>query len=525
MDDLLQQGITAYKAGKRDEARKIFLAIVKQSPDNERAWGWMYNVSNNDKERIYCLKQVLRINPKEEKAKQLLNQLITPPLTTSSLPSPSLSRKDNSNKTSTKKTNVTIWAFVAATVFPITCLCLFLIPQIRTFLTKPFILSTPTTLPSSTPTLKPTETPIPLYSGNPENFIPSTSELPEGFVIMTDKSGPHGSNGYTAMYTKFDYVKNQFQLVGFSSYVQEDIPTAQQQYKQIVQNANDLPQSDVNVNVPNVDEYTAKREDTENDNIVLVIFRKLNFVGTVLFSGTDNSILESEKQAELYLSLYLTKIQKQSQNTSFLQPTPHPDIPTVVLANTPESTNVPLLPTTSLAPIILTGSGDSITDFENPFEFAIVHITGNTSSRFFAVKSYGNDGRMNDLLVNTTDPYDGIRLLDFGRGEHSTRFEVSAADGWSIEILPLSSARLLTIPGIIEGKGDEVILIKGAIPYLAKIKGNANGRFFAVKSYGKYSDLLVNTTDPYEGTVKISSDVFVLEILASDYWSIEIITQ
>ena len=81
MDDLLQQGVIAYKGGNRDEARKIFITVVKQNPEDERAWGWMYQVSNDDKERIYCLKQVLRINPKSEKANQLLGQLIAPPLT------------------------------------------------------------------------------------------------------------------------------------------------------------------------------------------------------------------------------------------------------------------------------------------------------------------------------------------------------------------------------------------------------------------------------------------------------------
>ena len=86
MDDLLQQGIQAYRAGKRDEARKLFIAVVKQSQDDERAWGWMYNVCDNDKERIYCLNQVLRINPKNEKVNELLTQLtnreppIQPPL-------------------------------------------------------------------------------------------------------------------------------------------------------------------------------------------------------------------------------------------------------------------------------------------------------------------------------------------------------------------------------------------------------------------------------------------------------------
>lgn len=78
MDDLLQQGITAYKTGKRDEARKIFIAFIKKNPESERGWGWMYDVSIEDKERIYCLKQMLRINPKNEKANQLLAKLTTP---------------------------------------------------------------------------------------------------------------------------------------------------------------------------------------------------------------------------------------------------------------------------------------------------------------------------------------------------------------------------------------------------------------------------------------------------------------
>jgi hypothetical protein len=76
MDNLLEQGIAAYKAGKRDEARKIFIALVKQEPDNERAWGWMYQVSNTDQERIHCMKQALRINPANEKAKQILGSLM-----------------------------------------------------------------------------------------------------------------------------------------------------------------------------------------------------------------------------------------------------------------------------------------------------------------------------------------------------------------------------------------------------------------------------------------------------------------
>ena len=75
MDDLLQEGIKAYRAGKRDDARKLFVAAVKQNQNDERVWGWMYNVCDTDKERIHCLKQMIRINPKNEKANQLLSEL------------------------------------------------------------------------------------------------------------------------------------------------------------------------------------------------------------------------------------------------------------------------------------------------------------------------------------------------------------------------------------------------------------------------------------------------------------------
>jgi len=74
MGDLIQQGIAARKAGNRDEARKCFIAAIKQNQDNEYAWQFLYNVANDDKERILCLQQILRINPKNEKAQELLDQ-------------------------------------------------------------------------------------------------------------------------------------------------------------------------------------------------------------------------------------------------------------------------------------------------------------------------------------------------------------------------------------------------------------------------------------------------------------------
>jgi len=134
MDDLLQQGITAYKAGKRDEARKFFIAFIKQNPESERGWGWMYDISGEDKERIYCLKQMLRINPKNEKANQLLNKLLTPPPTLisplptqASLPSKNIDNVQiKSNKSAVKKKNGSI-DIVIMVILGFSLLCLFVV--------------------------------------------------------------------------------------------------------------------------------------------------------------------------------------------------------------------------------------------------------------------------------------------------------------------------------------------------------------------------------------------------------------
>ena len=64
----LEQGIAALKAGQREQARKFLASAIRQDPNNERAWLWMYNAANNDTERLYCLEQAVRINPGNKKA-------------------------------------------------------------------------------------------------------------------------------------------------------------------------------------------------------------------------------------------------------------------------------------------------------------------------------------------------------------------------------------------------------------------------------------------------------------------------
>jgi tetratricopeptide (TPR) repeat protein len=133
--DNLQSGIAAFKNDKREEARKYLIAAVKENPKDENAWGWLYQVANNDNERIECLKKVTAINPNNEKAKQLLNKLLAPPLTsTPEIMSPPQQKKINlpsssskqvaSPKIETKKGNGKVLNFSIAIVVSLCLVCL-----------------------------------------------------------------------------------------------------------------------------------------------------------------------------------------------------------------------------------------------------------------------------------------------------------------------------------------------------------------------------------------------------------------
>jgi hypothetical protein len=199
--------------------------------------------------------------------------------------------------------------------------------------------------------------------------------------------------------------------------------------------------------------------------------------------------------------------------------------------NTPLPTSTPkptLTPTPLPKPILLSGTGDSVLDVDmaKVGEEGIAHITGNKSARFFAVTSYDANGKQIDLLVNTTDVYDGYVPIDFTGSQITTRLEVSATDAWTIEILPLLMGHVIESPGTYQGKGDDVLLVPGFKthpPDTAKIVGNKSSSFFAVVTYGvTSSDLKVNTTDPYDGTVILASDTCIFVISATSDWSIEI---
>jgi hypothetical protein len=207
--------------------------------------------------------------------------------------------------------------------------------------------------------------------------------------------------------------------------------------------------------------------------------------------------------------------------TATPQPTATP-VPTATPQPTATPTPVPPTPTPVPEPVVYTGVGTDVISIEKPgglASAAVVYVRGNAAGRHFAVKSFGADGSQIDLLVNTTDPYEGVVLMDIADRDQSTRLQVTAEGEWYIEIRPLASARRVNAPGVVEGSGFDVFIVIGS-PDIAHIAGNQSGRHFAVWAYGSRSHLLVNTTDPYDGRVIMANDVVLIEVKAVGGWQI-----
>jgi tetratricopeptide (TPR) repeat protein len=73
---ILQQGIAAAKAGD-PQARQLLQEAIRRDPTSEVAWMWLSTVARDDKERLFCLRKVIAINPNNEAVLRRLRDLET----------------------------------------------------------------------------------------------------------------------------------------------------------------------------------------------------------------------------------------------------------------------------------------------------------------------------------------------------------------------------------------------------------------------------------------------------------------
>lgn len=75
VDGMVREGISAFRAGRKDEARTLLMKAVEIDEHNEEAWLWLSAVMESPDEQRICLENVLAINPNNARAKQGLDVL------------------------------------------------------------------------------------------------------------------------------------------------------------------------------------------------------------------------------------------------------------------------------------------------------------------------------------------------------------------------------------------------------------------------------------------------------------------
>ncbi|MFN8377286.1 MAG: tetratricopeptide repeat protein [Anaerolineae bacterium] len=76
VEGMVREGINAFKAGRKDEARALLSKAVELDPYNEDGWLWLSGVVTSVDDQRTCLENVLAINPGNSRARSGLDFLI-----------------------------------------------------------------------------------------------------------------------------------------------------------------------------------------------------------------------------------------------------------------------------------------------------------------------------------------------------------------------------------------------------------------------------------------------------------------
>ena len=69
-ESMFQEALAAINQGERSRARDLFTRLLKIDSNNFQYWLWMSTVVDSIRERTYCLKEVIRLDPKNQTARR-----------------------------------------------------------------------------------------------------------------------------------------------------------------------------------------------------------------------------------------------------------------------------------------------------------------------------------------------------------------------------------------------------------------------------------------------------------------------
>jgi len=180
-----------------------------------------------------------------------------------------------------------------------------------------------------------------------------------------------------------------------------------------------------------------------------------------------------------------------------------------------------------MAPIALSGTGDSAVDINKPDnQPALVWATHDGAGPFVVVNFDETHNRI-DTLFDAVGEYKGMVLIDLIPEENTTRFSVTADGAWDLAVLPLSAAPEVRFSQGYVGGGDQVVrtTLDGPGTLILKVYPGAAPKPFVVTGVSdKGRELLVNETGVYDGgSVPLDASTRLLTVQAGGGWLLTII--
>ncbi|MFC9771158.1 MULTISPECIES: TM2 domain-containing protein [unclassified Pseudarthrobacter] len=184
------------------------------------------------------------------------------------------------------------------------------------------------------------------------------------------------------------------------------------------------------------------------------------------------------------------------------------------LVSPPAPTHGPMGQFTTVATQTVTGFGpDRVNTLELDGLPAVVTFRCDDCTGSITLRANGLEG----ILVDTTGPYLGEHLIDIFDGSITDEFEVTAAGHWSLTVRDLSD--IPAWDGRVEGHGDAVLYLDTEGTE-AGLTNNGEGRFI-VRGFGsELTEVPVETTGRFSGTVKLTTPGYI-QIVSDGDWSVD----
>jgi len=269
----------------------------------------------------------------------------------------------------------------------------------------------------------------------------------------------------------------------------------------------------------------ATKPDRLRDALLIV---QILLIGLLVVSLTLGAIMERETPLADPPTPTQTPTQPEPSTASTLAPTSASGTATreELLVETSTPTTLPSPTETPLRePITRTGIGDSVFYPQKWVGPAVVRISF-AGKGPLTVWTQNDNGEREDQLTNSVGPYHGSSLIDLFGSQRILRFEVRTSEAWQIDVMPLSAALHVALPGAIQGVDDDVVVLQGPYsPDLLTVDAPTAAGDISVFAFGSQRVQVIGTSGPYAGTVSIPHDTTVLVVRSTGSWRLEITTR